>query len=75
MTRRTYRFRTYVLRPDSEPRAFVMQCATCQATGPTSENPEDGTAWAADHLKAKPDHLAYRETITRPHRFEPGEWQ
>lgn len=79
MTRATFRFRNYHFRPDTEPDAephtFTMRCAVCDATGPTSERPEDGGAWAAEHLKAQPEHFTYRETITRPHRFQPGAWQ
>ncbi|WP_443729040.1 DUF7848 domain-containing protein [Streptomyces adelaidensis] len=36
---------------------------------------EDGTAWAADHLKGNPAHLGYGEVITRPYRFVPGAWR
>lgn len=29
----------------------------------------------SQHLRVSPEHLSYRETITRPHRFEPRVWQ
>lgn len=79
MTRATYRFREFTIRPDlrpeSEPIMSTMQCKTCDESGPTAEEFEGGTAWAAKHLKANPDHLEYREHITRPYHFEAGAWQ
>jgi hypothetical protein len=77
--RATYRFREYTIRSDKRPAAppitFEMKCATCNASSPATEKPEGGTQWAAEHFKANPDHVEYREHITRPYRFEPGEWQ
>jgi hypothetical protein len=74
-----YRFREHTIRPDlrpeAEPITSRIECATCGAAGPTSEDWENGTAWAAQHLKANPGHLGYREHITRPYWFEPGAWQ
>jgi hypothetical protein len=52
-----------------------MKCKTCGETSEKAEEFEDGMAWAVQHLKANPGHLEYREHITRPYRFEPGEWQ
>lgn len=79
MTRAVYRFREYTIRPDlrpeAEPITSAMQCTTCNERGPKSEAFEDGTVWAAQHLKANPDHLEYREHITRSYRFEAGAWQ
>lgn len=80
MTRATYRFREHTLRPDTErpdadPILFAMECKGCGDNSDGSESAEDGTEWAADHLKANPGHLTYREHITRPYRFEPGAWQ
>ncbi|WP_260867960.1 hypothetical protein [Streptomyces sp. SAJ15] len=77
--RSVYRFRDYTIqpdrRPDAEPHSFTMQCAECgDFSGPFSSG-EDGTAWAVTHLKANTSHVAYREIITRPYRFEPGAWQ
>ena len=73
-----YRFREYNLGPDRRPEAeahtFTMQCTVCDENGPTSENGEDGTAWAAQHLKANPGHRTYREHITRPYVAQPGPW-
>ncbi|WP_405804835.1 hypothetical protein [Streptomyces sp. NBC_01187] len=78
LARGTYRFRKYLIgpdqRPDADPVAFTMRCAACGVGGPTSEGSEDGTAWAVRHLKANPDHVDYREIITRPYRAEPGAW-
>lgn len=79
--RASYRFREHTLgpdrRPEAEPHTFTMRCADCGATGPTVTDGEDGdgTSWAAAHLKANPDHLNYREHITRPYRAEAGAWQ
>ncbi|WP_438874171.1 DUF7848 domain-containing protein [Streptomyces calidiresistens] len=28
-----------------------------------------------DHLRRHPEHLSYREIVTRPHRAVPGEWR
>lgn len=79
MTRAVYRFRDHTIGPDhspgAEPLTFTMQCTACDATGPASENGEDGTEWATQHFKVIPGHLTYREIITRPYRFEPGAWQ
>ncbi|UED86324.1 hypothetical protein [Streptomyces profundus] len=79
MPRRSYRFREYILKPDqaadAEPTRFVMQCVACEFFGPKGEDAEDGTEWATEHLKQRPDHLVYREHITRTYRFEAGEWQ
>jgi hypothetical protein len=79
MTRATYRFRDCTIRPDlspeAEPITSAMRCKTCNESGPTTEDFEDGTTWAAQHLRANPEHLEYREIITRPYRFEAGAWQ
>ncbi|PZT77677.1 MULTISPECIES: DUF7848 domain-containing protein [unclassified Streptomyces] len=78
MTRATYRFREHTLTPDtgpeSDPWQSAMECKGCGRCSEKSESAEDGTAWAAEHLKANPGHLTYREVITRPYRFDPGEW-
>ena len=78
MTRATYRFREFTIRPDlrpeSEPITSTMQCETCDESGPATEEFEEGTAWASKHLNANPDHLEYREHITRPYHFEAGAW-
>ncbi|NSC23084.1 hypothetical protein FM076_18745 [Streptomyces albus subsp. chlorinus] len=79
MTRATYRFREHAIRPDLRPEAepilSAMQCKSCGDTSEKTEEFEDGTAWAAKHLKANPDHAEYREHITRPYWAEPGAWQ
>jgi len=75
MTRATYRFREHTLRPNTAERPlFAMQCKSCGQSSDGSEKAEEGTEWAADHLKATPGHLDYSEHITRSYRFEPGEW-
>ncbi|MFF4578229.1 hypothetical protein ACFY15_07495 [Streptomyces sp. NPDC001373] len=78
MTRATYRFREHVLTPDtgpdSDPWQYAMECKGCGQRNGSSGSAEDGTEWAADHLKGNPGHLTYREIITRPYRFEPGAW-
>ncbi|MEV0119966.1 hypothetical protein AB0I16_00205 [Streptomyces sp. NPDC050703] len=77
--RARYAFRDYTLCPDtaeeSEPIVFGMECKNCGDSSDGSEDPANGTEWAADHLKANPEHLTYREHITRSYRFEPGAWQ
>ncbi|QAX94049.1 hypothetical protein SEA_EURATIS_54 [Streptomyces phage Euratis] len=79
MTRATYRFRDHTLtvddRPEAEPLKHSMGCKACGESSEASEKPEDGSAWAVDHLKSNPGHLEYRAQITRPYRFEPGDWQ
>ncbi|WP_313956560.1 hypothetical protein [Streptomyces sp. SAJ15] len=76
--RATYRFREYTIgpdrRPQAEPHSFRMQCAACGELGEPYDSGEAGTEWAVAHLKGNPGHLAYREIITRPYRFEPGVW-
>lgn len=77
MTRATYRFREYTIRPcpDIEPITSAMECRTCGQISERAEELTDGTEWAAAHLKANPGHLDYREHIMRPYRFEPREWR
>ncbi|UED85698.1 hypothetical protein [Streptomyces profundus] len=79
MTRRSYRFRQYTLKPDeradAERTLFVMECLSCGFFGTKGEDAEEGSEWAVEHVKHHPDHLTYREHITRPYQFEPGEWQ
>jgi hypothetical protein len=79
VTRATYRFRDHTIRPDTtadaEPITFTMQCAACGTIGPTHEDADQGADWAIRHLKANPEHLAYREHITRPYRTESGAWR
>lgn len=78
MSRATYRHRAFRISPDHEPDAepwtFTMQCAVCDASSPTGEDVGPAQDWATQHLKTKPEHLSYRETITRPYRAEPGAW-
>ncbi|MET9295307.1 hypothetical protein [Streptomyces sp. NPDC003077] len=79
MARVKYRFRDHTLRPDetenADPVLCTMECKGCGETSEGAEYSEDGTQWAAVHLKAHPGHLTYREHITRPYRFEPGAWR
>ncbi|WKX68878.1 hypothetical protein [Streptomyces sp. XD-27] len=78
MTRKTYRFREYVItpdtRPEAEPHTYAMTCTACHTVGPRSEDMDEAHAWAARHLKANPEHLTYREHITRPYLAKPGKW-
>ncbi|WP_372458270.1 DUF7848 domain-containing protein [Streptomyces niphimycinicus] len=62
------------IEPDAEPITFAMQCAVCEQTGGRTEEQAGARSWATGHLKANPEHFTYRELITRPCRFEPGEW-
>ncbi|WP_369189337.1 hypothetical protein [Streptomyces sp. R08] len=77
MVRATYRFREHTLTPapDDEPTSSALACKGCGEASEPSTDATDGTAWAADHLKANPGHLTYREIITRSYRFKPGAWQ
>ncbi|MGW0709989.1 DUF7848 domain-containing protein [Streptomyces sp. NPDC002643] len=75
MTRAIYRFREHTLKPDAtEPTLFALRCKGCGESSDGSEKAEEGSAWAEEHLKANPGHLAYQEHITRSYRFEPGKW-
>ncbi|WP_431041409.1 hypothetical protein ACQUSR_05585 [Streptomyces sp. P1-3] len=78
MTRETYRFREYLItsdtEPDAEPYTYAMTCAVCEEMGPRSEEMADAHEWAERHLKANPEHLTYREHITRPYLAKPGKW-
>ncbi|WP_228452564.1 DUF7848 domain-containing protein [Streptomyces alkaliterrae] len=80
MTRATYRFREYRIQPDlrpgAEPIASAMQCKTCEEVSERTEDfPGGAVAWAVRHLKSNPEHLEYREHITRSYRAEPGAWR
>ncbi|MCK1796671.1 hypothetical protein MTQ01_11720 [Streptomyces sp. XM4193] len=74
--RRRYRSFTVTadLEPDAEPITFAMACCVCGATGPESTDPDLSSAWVPTHLKHRPEHLSYRETVTRPYRAIPGPW-
>lgn len=78
MSRAIYRHRSSRITPDVEPDAeqwtFQRQCAVCDASSEPAEDLEQAEDWNETHLKANPDHLTYRETITRPNRAEPGAW-
>jgi hypothetical protein len=75
VTHATYRFRNHKLKPDRlDPALFAVECKNCGQSSEGSEDAAEGTQWAADHLKANPGHLTYREHITRAYRFEPAEW-
>ncbi|WP_323385320.1 DUF7848 domain-containing protein [Streptomyces calidiresistens] len=78
MTRK-FRFREHVIEPDQEPDAeaitFTPQCAVCEAMGPTREGAGELTGWIVRHLGEHPEHLSYREIITRPYRAVPGAWR
>ncbi|UED87426.1 hypothetical protein [Streptomyces profundus] len=52
--------------------SFVMECVACGFFGPKGQDAEDGAEWAGQHLALHPDHLAYREHVTRTYRFEAG---
>ncbi|MFM9368052.1 hypothetical protein [Streptomyces sp. Da 82-17] len=73
----TYRFREYTIRPDDEPDAephtYAMQCAVCETSGSPSNESPDPTSWAFEHVREYPEHLTYREIITRPYHAVPGE--
>lgn len=77
-TGRTYRFREHTIAPDTQPDAeawlFFFECQVCQDTGPRKDSPDDALDWTLEHLKQNPEHLSYREHITRPYRAVPGRW-
>jgi hypothetical protein len=78
LTRRTFRHREFTIaqdtEPDAEPWTFSFECQVCEKTGPKKESSDDAFDWALDHLKQFPEHLSYREHITRPYRAIPGRW-
>ncbi|UED84087.1 hypothetical protein [Streptomyces profundus] len=55
-----------------QPTLFVMECVACGFFGPKGQDVADGAEWAGQHLALHPEHLAYREHITRAYRFEAG---
>ncbi|MBB0244772.1 hypothetical protein FNQ90_11815 [Streptomyces alkaliphilus] len=59
--------------PDAEPITFAAQYAVCEEVGPAGEDDETGTDWMLGHLRAHPEHLTYREIVTRPYRAAPGD--
>lgn len=79
MSRQTFRFRNYRITPDlapsAEPIAHSVQCSACEETGPEADSSDSACAWIVVHLKAHPEHLRYREHITRPYRADPTGWQ
>jgi hypothetical protein len=79
VSRASYRFRNYTVRPDlspdAEPVRHTAQCAVCQECGPEAGSSDAAVAWVVIHLKGHPEHLSYREIITRPYRAVPGGWQ
>lgn len=78
MTCSAHRFREFTIHPDVEPDAepwsYAMQCAVCDESSPAGEDVIDTQQWAAEHLKDNPEHYTYREHVSRPYRFEPGQW-
>ncbi|WP_063784186.1 hypothetical protein [Streptomyces sp. SBT349] len=76
---RTFRFREYTIVPDTEPDAepwiFSFECVVCEEEGPENASQEEALSWTLVHLKAYPEHLSFRERITRPYRAVPGRWQ
>ncbi|MBB1246125.1 hypothetical protein GL263_21580 [Streptomyces durbertensis] len=78
MPRAVYRFREYRVEadgePDAEPVTFTMSCAVCGASGPAEADTSTAARWIPVHLKQEPEHLTYREQITRPYRAVPGSW-
>lgn len=61
MSRAIYRLREHTLTPDtgpeSDPWQYAMECKGCGQRGESTGSAEDGTAWAAEHLKANPGYL------------------
>jgi hypothetical protein len=73
-----YRFRQFDIvvdeEPDAEPLSFSAACAVCDQYGPEEETSEAAGAWIVRHLNVNPEHLTYRERVTRPLRAVPGRW-
>ncbi|WP_306663018.1 DUF7848 domain-containing protein [Streptomyces alkaliphilus] len=73
---RRMRFREYAIEPDREPDGepvtYAAQCAVCEEIGPAEKDEETGTDWMLAHLRANPEHLTYREIVTRPYLAVPG---
>ncbi|GAA4680152.1 hypothetical protein GCM10023347_38590 [Streptomyces chumphonensis] len=78
MSRATYRFRSFVVRPDAEPDvepvAYAMQCAVCGEFGPEEADATTASGWALVHLRGFPEHFTYRHVLRLPYRMVPGEW-
>lgn len=77
-SRARYRHREFHIEPDREPDAepltFTMHCAVCGASSPIAFSAKRSVDWIARHLKSRPQHLTYREAISRPYRAVPGSW-
>ncbi|MEU5302207.1 DUF6415 family natural product biosynthesis protein [Streptomyces noursei] len=58
--------------PNSGPWKFTFCCNNCGDSSATSEESAHGQTWAERHLKAHPEHLSYRELITRPYEAATG---
>ncbi|WP_052849271.1 hypothetical protein [Streptomyces avicenniae] len=71
---RVFRFREWRVQPESGPFGFSMECVVCDQYGPEEESSESALGWVFAHLRANPEHHAYRERITRPYRAVPGGW-
>ena len=78
MPNAVYRLREYTVtrdeEPDAEPHSYAMECAVCSETGPPSTDADAAHRWVPAHLRARPEHLTYREHVTRPYRAIPGRW-
>ncbi|WP_019549374.1 hypothetical protein [Streptomyces sulphureus] len=78
MPNSTYRLRRYAIvrdeEPDAERHSYAMQCAVCSETGPPGPDAAVAHDWVPAHLRAHPEHLTYREHITRAYRAIPGDW-
>jgi hypothetical protein len=78
LMRRTFRHREYTIardaEPDAEPWMFSFECQVCEEHGTKQESSDDALDWVLGHLKRFPEHLSYREHITRPYRAIPGRW-
>ncbi|MFJ5678599.1 hypothetical protein [Streptomyces sp. NPDC093097] len=74
-----YRFREFRImpnsRPEAEPWTFAMECTECGKSSDQQTGHAPSLGWVTEHLKTNPDHLDYRERITRPYRAVPGAWQ
>lgn len=76
--RQRYRYREFSIEPDREPDAepitYTMCCCVCDASGPPTLDPQVSASWISNHLTRAPDHLTYRECVSRPYRAVPGAW-
>lgn len=77
VTRQTWGFVNWTLRPNREPDApltrYKFRCVTedengepCGAESDECENFAAARDWTYDHMRDHPDHVSYAEVVVRP---------